>query len=53
METEDLFNISSEMLAAVESAAQAISETSAQEQPVAYGCICCGSGWCTAGIADD
>ena len=54
MELKDLFNISDEQIAMLERNASDIQKKGNQSNEiVSYGCICCGSGWCTAGIADD
>lgn len=46
-----MFNLSEEMLQQVEIAAKAIENNSVVDS--AYGCVCCGSGWCAVGIASD
>ncbi len=53
MEAKDLFNLSDEMLRKVDEAAMAIAKEASEVETVSYGCICCGSGICTLGIADD
>ena len=54
MELKDLFNISDEQIETLERNASDIQKKGEQsDDVVSYGCICCGSGWCTVGIADD
>lgn len=46
-----MFNLSEEILQQVEIAAKTIENNSVVDGT--YACICCGSGWCTVGIAND
>lgn len=56
MEVKDLFNLSDEAMTLLASKAIEIeNENEAKETAtvVSYGCVCCGGGWCTTGIAGD
>lgn len=54
MELNDLFNISDEQMATLEKNASDIQKLdNRNDNIVSYGCICCGKGLCTMGIAAD
>lgn len=48
----NLFNLSEETMQKLEQSAASV-EKIEEATVVSYGCICCGSGICCAGIADD
>lgn len=48
----DLFNLSAETMMKLEESAASVNKTE-EATVVSYGCICCGSGICCVGIADD
>lgn len=54
METKDLFNLSADAMAQlVNKAAEIEKSTKEGVTTASYNCICCGSGICAVGIADD
>ena len=54
METKDLFNLSADAMAQlVNKAAEIENEAKEGTTVVSYGCVCCGGGICTCGIAGD